>query len=535
MNDRAFKAILVLLALFLLLCGLQSMEWRPVNDSPPMLYMAFLIDHFDYVPYLDFFEFQMPGTHLFFLGLTKVFGFGETAFRAADLLFLALLLMTTFSWMRKLDGRAAMLGSIAFGLSYLRLGPMMSMQREYIILLPLALAIRASLSDGRMKPLSRGALTGFLFGLAACVKPHSAIGLPLLVCYQAFGTGKGECEVGLLSGRTVGIAAAAFIGFSLPLGIMVLALWRLGSLDGFLDVLVHYVLLFAPMTGEHVLVGGFERVKYLYKGYLYLGGYGLLLVPATLGVMTLLARGDSTSALKRKIALLCGLAAVYSLYPVLPGKFWGYHWLPFSYFLILTASLCIVPLPAGSGRLRAVLPAVLLILTLLPFVGVQKELLCRAVGVESRFPQVERADEIAGFLEGRMQPGDAVQPLDVVGGTMHALLMTGARPATPFLYDFMFYHHTSNPYIRDLRARFVGAFEAAAPRFVVEVYDDAKPWPAGPGTTREFPALERILNADYAVVQKGDGYRIHERRKEPGHRSKEPSPSHQGIESPLFE
>jgi len=511
LSDRTFRTILILLTLLLVLCGLQSMEWRPVNDSPPMLYMAFLIDHFDYVPYLDFFEFQMPGTHLFFLALTKVFGFGETAFRVADLLFLALLLLATFAWMRKLNTRAAMLGALAFGLSYLRLGPMMSMQRDYIILLPIGLALWATWSEGRMKTLSRGALTGLLFGLAACVKPHSVIGLPLLICYQAFGTGDGERGGRLLSGRTVGIAAAAFAGLLLPLGIMVLALWRLGSFASLLDVAVNYLPLFSPMTGEHVMVSGFARVKYLYKGYLYLGGYGLLLIQAALGSVALLVRTDSPPALKHKVALLCGLAAVYSLYPVPPGKFWGYHWLPFSYFLILAASLCVARPPIGTSSLRVTLLSVVLILTLLPFVGAQKELLCRAAGVESTFPQVERADRIAEYLENRLAPGDRVQPLDVVGGTMHAMLMTGARPATPFLYDFMFYHHTSDPYIKRLRTRFIEAFEAAAPRFVVEVYEDAKPWPVGPNTTREFPALERILDADYTVTQQGDGYRIHER------------------------
>ncbi|MFC1890044.1 hypothetical protein ACFL4G_09820 [Thermodesulfobacteriota bacterium] len=295
----------------------------------------------------------------------------------------------------------------------------------------------------------------------------------------------------------------------------------MGALEGFLDTGIHYLPLFNRFTGEHILVGGLQRIVYLLKGYLYLGGYGLLLVPAAWGVFITLFTSDADNARRRRVVLLCGLTFVYSLYPVLPGKFWGYHWLPFSYFVIMLAALCAAPPPAAAAGLRRVLPLIVMLVALVPFTGFQKELFCRISGSESYGARLDRVDKIAGYLEDHMQLGDAVQPLDGLGGAIHAMLNAKAKAATPFLYDFMFYHHVSSEYIQGLRARFLESFSAAAPRFVVEIYDESKPWPSGPDTTRDFRELRRILESEYSVAQSGDGYRILERNVEPGDRAEE--------------
>jgi hypothetical protein len=128
-------------------------------------------------------------------------------------------------------------------------------------------------------------------------------------------------------------------------------------------------------------------------------------------------------------------------------------------------------------------------------------------------PKEGRVDEIAGFLEANLRPGDTVQPLDWVGGSVHAMLIARVKIATPFIYDEYFYHDVNAPYIQQLRQRFMADLQRALPRFVVEVYDDG-PYaePTGPNTSRDFPELRAFLAENYSIVKEGQGYRIYELR-----------------------
>jgi hypothetical protein len=121
--------------------------------------------------------------------------------------------------------------------------------------------------------------------------------------------------------------------------------------------------------------------------------------------------------------------------------------------------------------------------------------------------------EISRFLEKNLDTSrsDTVQPLDWTGGTLLAMLETRARIATPYVFDFYFYHHVSNPYIQSLRADFMTELEFANPRFIIEVTAIDKPWISGPDTSREFPELRAYLEENYSVTIDKDDYIIYER------------------------
>jgi hypothetical protein len=125
-------------------------------------------------------------------------------------------------------------------------------------------------------------------------------------------------------------------------------------------------------------------------------------------------------------------------------------------------------------------------------------------------PINDRADEIAAYLEANLKAGDTVQPLDWTGGTLLAMLETHAHIATPYIFDFYFYHHISTPYIKSLRADFMNKLQAAKPRFVIEVTAEDKPWVSGLDTSREFPELRRFLDENYLITVKRGDYRIYE-------------------------
>jgi hypothetical protein len=122
----------------------------------------------------------------------------------------------------------------------------------------------------------------------------------------------------------------------------------------------------------------------------------------------------------------------------------------------------------------------------------------------------DRAMQIAHFLDKNLKDGDTVQPLDWTGGTLLAMLKTHARIATPYVFDFYFYHHVSQPYIQGLRVDFMKDLQSAKPRFIVEVTAIDKPWITGPDTTREFPELRAFLTENYSAVMQKDDYTIYE-------------------------
>jgi hypothetical protein len=127
-------------------------------------------------------------------------------------------------------------------------------------------------------------------------------------------------------------------------------------------------------------------------------------------------------------------------------------------------------------------------------------------------PTTGRADRVARYLDENLKEGDTVQPLDWTGGALLAMLKTRAHIATPYVFDFYFYHHVSNPYIQGLRVDFMKKLRAAKPRFIIEVIANDKPWVSGVDTSREFPELREFLNVNYSVVIEKDDVLIYERR-----------------------
>ncbi len=124
----------------------------------------------------------------------------------------------------------------------------------------------------------------------------------------------------------------------------------------------------------------------------------------------------------------------------------------------------------------------------------------------------DRAEDIARYLKENLKEGDTVQPLDWTGGALLAMLETRAPIATPFVFDFYFYHDISTPYIQGLRVDFLSELQEAHPRFIVEITAGDKPWLSGEDTTRDFPKLRTFLNEKYSITIQEEDYVIYERK-----------------------
>jgi hypothetical protein len=483
----------------LLLAAMVSLRWRYVHDSPLMIYAGYLINS-GAVPYRDFFDMNMPGTYAVMLLMGRVFGWDDLGFRYFDLLCIATLSTLTFLWMRGRGRFPALTAAIAFPLWYLAAGPGMSLQREFIALLPFATMLAIATVTNRLRPLTRMFLLGFLSGMTVLVKPSFIIMCLPVILYVLYGV----THQAPLS-RSI---ALLLLGMSVPLGTAFLYLICTGSLMPFLDIAINYWPLYTNLSGSHETISGGRRLLYLARG-MRDGLFSIYLPMALIGIIVLIRA--KTPA--RETLMLSGLLVTSAIYPAMSGQFWEYHWMPFYYVALCAASLSssyVVNRKVIVETIAPVLAITFLLFTL------------SSLNVEASYKQLRGnrgvvplkdgvPDDVFRFLSSNMKPGDTVQPLDWTGGAVHGMLMARAKLATRFMYDFHFYHHVSTPYIQRLRKEFMNELANKKPAFIIEIVGN-KPWPAGADTTREFPELQAFLGQYYIPVQTGTLYTILERK-----------------------
>lgn len=502
--------MLALLTIMLVAVAALSLQWRLLHDAAYQMYLAYLSRHFHKLPYRDVFEENLPGTHVIYGLVGRLAGYGDFGFRCADVAYLAAIAAVSWFWMKGLGRRVAWCGAVLFGLAYFERGPVISMQRDYLLLLPLVTALLVSSRTLVRHEGLGSAAVGALIGFSAMIKPHAAMALPIVVVFRAWDV----VSAGGAAGRKkplYGIPAAALLGFLAPAAGYYCYLARIGALRQFLDVAKNYWPLYRSLTGYHTTIEGLPRIKYLLANYFMFGGRAAWFVPAACGASAALFSAPLRASQRRQVYLLAALACCFSLYALLAGKFWPYHWLPFAYFMMQLSALCLVDRPGARSGAVARLPAAVLFVTVVLMVRPPEIFYHQASGRPIPPPKGGRIDEIAAYLKARLREGDTVQPLDWTGGAIPAMLIARAELATSFYYDVPFYHHVSSGYVQGLRRRFIGELAATAPRFIIRVETD-KPWVSGPDTTREFRELQIFLDAEYQPAFMGMGYVIYERR-----------------------
>jgi len=505
LTERTVTGVVLAAATALLVwIAVVSLDWRIAHDVPLNLYQGFLIERLGMVPYSDFWDNNPPGTQLLHALVGRVFGYSDHALRIFDLGMLALTLAATARALWALDRCVAWGAAVVWGLVYLRNGP--GFQRDDVVTLLTSLAL--AVVPSRQPVALRAAVIGLLFGLAATIKPPALVALPFFIGYLGFA--ENESPAVSLASRLARLFAWASAGVGVPLLAVFVYLWVTGALEPFLDMARGYWPLYTRLSGGLATIQ--SPLFNLYSGYRMFGRLGLWLLPAGFGLAAGLVAFRQDDARRRGVLLLSGLAVAFLAYVGIQGKFFGYHWHPFQYCLVLLASLCLIDLRGRApGWTRPLLPLAFFAFLFHQF---QLPITVRALwqgGVPS-VPKGGRPDEIAAFLKANLRPGDTVQPLDWTGGVIHGMLIAEARPATPYLYDFPFYHHVSSPYVFELRGRFLEALRSARPRYVIEIPGEDKPWVRGKDTTRDFNKLRRFLETNYAEVVKRNGYVIYERR-----------------------
>jgi len=493
---RATQIILILLAAFLIVQAAYSLRWTPTHDAAPLLYEVFLMQG-GAMPYRDIFDFQMPGAYAAYYLLGLVSNFGPLRLRILDLAILAALIVITYFSIRRYGKIPAIAAGVLFGLKYLQGGPSLSLQREYILLVFIALALLIGIRRDSLTLKHRLTL-GLLFGLSAVIKPHAALGLlPFLLFDIADFRQRPDISL-----QTLIKESLLPMGFGFLIPISLTALWLLftNSLLPFLDIATNYWGLYSQINGRMEINTGTERWLFILAQLPHFGGHALWLIPAGLGIY--LNRN-------RQTYLLAALALCYAIYPALSGQFFPYHYIPFIYFIILLAVLPLTTYHLPRHSFLYSLSSLLLLVTILLAIRPSNAFL-RQIEGKPITTSTDRAGEIARFLERNLEPGDTVQPLDWTGGSLLAMLQTRTPLATSYVFDFYFYHHVSDPYIQSLRADFMTQLQEANPRFIIEVAAIDKPWVTGEDTSLDFPELRAFLDERYSITIERDDYIIYE-------------------------
>ncbi len=492
--QRIITIVLILLAALLIAQAAFSLQWPTAHDEAPLFYEAFLMQN-GQVPYKDFFDFQMPGSFIAYYLLGILSGFSALRIRILDLTILAVILIITYFTMRKRFGTSvAFTAPILFGLMYMQGGPALSLQRDYLLVVFISLSIWIGVTDSLT--FNKRLILGLLYGLAAIIKPHAALGLlPFLLFDIADLRQRREFSLTSLAKQ---IILPATIGFAIPVSLITLYLTITNSLLPFLDIALNYWSLYSQINGAMAITPSAERMAYLLDQFWRLGGGVLWLIPAAFGIY--LNRN-------RQTYLLASLALIYAIYPVLSGQFFPYHYIPFIYTIILVAALSLKTnhSPFTIHYLSPIILFATVLLTVKPSQTFIRQLEGKDIVIAA-----DRATQISSFLEKNLEPGDKVQPLDWTGGTLLAMLETRAPIATSYVFDFYFYHHISNPYIQSLRADFMTQLTESRPRFVIEVTAIDKPWITGEDTSREFLELRAYLVEHYSVTMEKEDYVIYE-------------------------
>ena len=486
--------VLSCLSGFLLINLLFTFQWRMIHDTPLMVYLSYLIDKYHYIPYKNFFDMNMPGTYFIHLFFGKLFGYSDLSLRIADIIYLSLISLFTWKWIKPLGKFVAWTAIVLFGLFYINFGPSMSMQREYLAILPILIFLYTNdhINFQHHNIIKKPIITNFFIGIAVLIKPQFAILFPLNIIYLLY------INKSLSKKEILNKIIFSLIGFLSPILITFIYLLINQALDDFFGIAINYWPLYGQINGEIKIVNNLgDRINDFINYYPKFGGKWYLLIPASIGFYLSLNASNYTNNQKHKIIKILFLSIVFSIYPAISGQYWDYHWLICYFFLLLGSSLLLSTTFKKNNISQLFLITFFVVFLFFNF-WENDILKTQLSGELIPAPNGGRVDAITNYLDDNLQPGDVVQPLDWTGGAVHAMLQSNAKLATNFIYDFHFYHHTSNRYIIDLRKEFISQLHLSNPKYIISFEDNHRQID-GSNTSTNFPELDILLKTDYTI------------------------------------
>jgi len=501
------KTLLGGVGLFACLHLIVSMRWGMELDTAILHYIAFLISEHDYRPYQDIFDINMPGSYLVHIAIGKLLGYSDSGFRLANVFWLLCITSITWLIMARISRMAAFAACSIFVIFYVGGGPTLTLQRDLIGTLPIAIAVYLLLkAHTSRQPFWMPLLVGFCCGTAMMIKPHMLVALPVALLFPAL-VKHGADIFALSSVKQLG-KNCAFLALGAGLAIAPCFLWAIskGGAGAFLEMFSEFVPLYAQIDGGLQVTEEKRYFSAWSERFFQFGDRGILALTGLFGIIAALF-GGSSQATRHTALLTLAMLLAFSLYVMVPNKYWTYHWTPFLYFSCLASGLIFRPFTPGKySATRRLVGFGLFVFAVssvsLPLNSVSRQLSADWV----HLPNKGRVEHLADYLERNLKPGEYIQPLDWGSDSLHAMLKAKVKIATPFIYDFQFYHHVSNPYIQDLRKRFIKNLNSNPPKFVIDI--KTKHQLSGHDVSREFPELWEFLEKFYTPVHETENLLI---------------------------
>ncbi len=487
---------------------LSSHGWRFEHDTPLLHYAAFMINEYGWTAYRDIFETSMPGTLAFHVLLTRTFGYSDLAFRLVDIASVLLVVYLSMRLCRRWGLLVGLSTGVIYAALYLGYGQSMSLQRDYLglILILACLNLCTAGNADRNSIL----VIGTLLSCAALIKPHLVIGAPVIL-WLYWHNNQPE------RGQTwLGHLAIFVAGGLLPAIAILIWLGPAGAMNELWALLWHYLPLYNQINGDLEIISGQQASAYFWAQLIKAGGFQAWLLAALAGYLLLWRQGGEDRIWAIALSLL---TALYLAYAAIAGKFWAYHFMPFLFFCVLGSCLLLRSVATAGWQWKTVLPPIIVVLLVLNTInGIQlypRFVAAQFSSEDSIFPpKAGRVDRIKKHLLPHVKPGDRAQALDTTGGAIHALLDLKIPHASPFIYDYHFYHHVDNPYIQTLQSQFLDAMTSRPPRFIVEITARNKPYVSGETTMQQWPALESLIAQQYTELVRESDFRIYELKEQ---------------------
>ncbi|MFA6240752.1 MAG: glycosyltransferase family 39 protein [Candidatus Hydrogenedentales bacterium] len=493
-----------------------SMSWMSICDGPIFMYSGFLMDHYHMVPVRDFFTYNMIGTHVIFRLLYHVFGGSVMGIRLADAAVLLTIMALMMRMLAPFGHRVAWAGAVLFGSFQFFHWEHCTLEREYLGLVPLALAVLFATTWCADRMRLRWFMTGLFCGVLITLKPHLVIGCLALFGYFLLDRDSTErLRPAQWIGRSLRIACWCCLGGSLPVLWMAGYCLYYGILGEFLRVIIAFFPLHANISGQNEVFNPGERIPYLiYTFFSWRPWGGILLAVGTIAGLALFLLSPTVTQRERKLGyLFLGLQATYLIYPVFGSRFYDYHYYPFWFFCCAWVAFCLRKWP-NETPLRFKAFALLLSAYVIGGLFYNNYDEIKHTPHELLEPAA-RTQRMATWVSRRLQPGDTVQPIEWgFCGTIHATLKTGAKVPTRIVWGEGLFHHVSNPFIQELRKNFVDELAASKPRFILQSKMNSD-FIKGNDCSKIFPALEELLNRDYFIALDSQEFAIWESNASP--------------------
>lgn len=512
--ERVLTLVLWIWAATLTVVIVRSMWWPRAHDLSLMEFVAWSIRN-GAVPYADVVDMNMPGIYALHIGEQSLLGVGDLQTRIVDLALFAGASCALWRLLLPFCRKTKVSAGLLFGtFHFVVFGVNDALQRDWIVAIGLIVTLMLLFETSHRRVFA--SVAGLVGGYMLTIKPQAAILIiviiGLLFRLDEFGINQ---RVSTNEGPVDYRARARLVGFYLAgivTSVTIVVGWLLwvGAFDSLVDLATGYLPLYARLDGAGHSTGSLAAA--LARAVLRSPVLWHLLFPV-IGLFALLTGRDAPGR-ARVVALAWATVAGYA-FLIVSTKVWWYQSWPALLPGIALTGVVVGDLmretltPVARPKLRTVLrwaPSAVAVLLLLMTVA--------AAGTTSGFAAYDRSMEIAAELRSRAEPGDTAQAFDTTGGAIDALLRAEVPLATPFLYDFYFFHDVDDPEIQGLRREFIEHFDAARPRFLVVmkrswgVRDDY-------GDLDSFPKLASRIARDYRIVWESPDARLYQRNATP--------------------